>query len=214
MRRLGHRRFGQRFGRRFGRDESGVVAVETGLLLGVFVLAVGGSIEMGLLYHAQSQAHQAARHGARLAATEAPVAGGLDTMTGLDGTARPGDPLPPYLFECEGAAQRCNRGPYNSEAMRRLVEGVGAGAGNCARQQGRQSGMCAWAPVERENVTVRYEGSGLGTAGQPAAPLPIISVSVGGLRHDAVFLGRLFPNGYQVPTVTATVMAEDLRSAP
>lgn len=198
--------------RRFRREEDGVAAVEAALLSGLFVVLIGGGVELGLAFHQHNAALQSARTGARLAATSAPVANELTTMTGMGGGVRAGDPLPAYDIECSGKTRRCSQGSYNHAAMTDLVfgpDGVG-----CNETQNRAAqGMCDFIKMDASNVSVRYQSSGLGTAGNPADPVPVITVTISDLTRDYVFLERLFPGTQTLKTVSVTVMAEDLKGA-
>ena len=193
---------------RFRREERGATAVEFGLLTGVFVMLTGGAVEMGLYLHAHNAAQTAARHGARLAATGEPVSKWLKTYNGLGNGVAAGDPLPPYSVECSGADRKCSRGGYNGSGMTRLV--FGADGKGCADTERRLQGMCNFARVDASNVSVRYEGSGLGTAGRPADPVPLITVTVSGLSHDFIFLDRILPGEQGMGSVSASVLAEGL----
>jgi Flp pilus assembly pilin Flp len=198
--------------RRFARNEEGVAAVEAALLSGLFVVLIGGGVELGLAFHQHNASLQSARTGARLAATSAPIANELTTMTGMGGGLQAGDPLPAYDITCSGATRRCSQGSYNHAAMGELVfgpDGVG-----CNETDNRAAqGMCDFIKMDASNVSVRYQSSGLGTAGNPADPVPIITVTISDLTRDYVFLERLLPGTQTLKTVSVTVMAEDLRGA-
>ena len=195
----------------FRRCEGGATAVEVGLLGGVFAMLMGGAVEIGLYYHAHNAAQAAARHGARLAATGEPVSLWLDTYKGLGGGVKAGDPLPDYAVECDGRTARCTQGGYSTDGMARLVfgpDGVG-----CGETEKRRRGMCGLAAgLEAANVRVRYENSGLGTAGSPADPVPLITVTVSGLTHDFIFLDRVMPGVRTLGEVSASVVAEGLET--
>ena len=192
----------------FRRDKRGATAVEVGLLSGVFAVLTGGAVEMGLYLHAHNAAQTAARHGARLAATGEPVSGWLRTYDGLGNGVLAGDPLPDYSVECSGASASCTQGTYNPDGMNRLV--FGPDGSGCADRERRLQGMCSFARVDARNVSVRYQSSGLGTAGRPADPVPLITVTVSGLSHDFVFLDRILPGEQRMGSVSASVLAEGL----
>ena len=192
----------------FRRDQRGATVVEVSLLTGVFAVLTGGAVEMGMYLHAHNAAQTAARHGARLAATGEPVSRWLKNYNGLGNGVVAGDPLPDYSVECSGADRRCTRGGYDADGMKRLVFGPdGTGCGDAER---RLQGMCSFARVDARNVSVRYESSGLGTAGRPADPVPLITVTVSGLSHDFVFLDRILPGEQRMGSVSASVLAEGL----
>ena len=192
------------------RDSSdGAVAVEVGLLTGVFVLLVGGGLEAGLAFHAKTKAFQAARHGARLAATTSPVATDLLSMTGFGSGAIAGDSLPPYDITCSGKTRSCTQGSFDAAAMEALL--WGPNASSCRRTGPRNArGMCTFGVENLDNVTVRYQSSGLGRVGTPADPLPIITVSVTDQTHNWIFLEGLLGNTSTLAPVSATTMSESL----
>jgi len=197
----------------FAKDEDGVAAVEAAFLSALFVLLVGGGVEMGLAFHQHNAALQSARTGARLAATGAPVANTIQNMTGMGNGVRAGDPLPAYDISCSGATRRCTQGGYNHAAMKDLVFGPdGVGCNETSNRAAQ--GMCDFIKLDASNVSVRYQSSGLGTAGKPAAdPVPIITVTISNLTRDFVFLENILPGTHTLKTVSVTVMAEDLKGA-
>lgn len=195
--------------RRYRDDQRGVTAVEASLLSAAFVLLLGAAIEMGMAYHRYNAAVQSARIGARLAATNPPVSSTLANMTGLGGGVQAGDPLPPYSITCSGSTRRCSQGGYNASAMDVLIHGPD-GVSCTARGNRAAQGMCDYVDLDGSNVEVRYESSGLGTAGRPADPVPLITVTVTGLEREFVLLERIFPDGLSMRPISVTVMAEDL----
>lgn len=196
---------------RYRRDERGVTSVEAALLSGLFVLLVMGGTELGLYYFKANAAEQAARTGARLAATHDPVARQLATNTWLTSERRAGDPLPDYTYTCDGATSSCDTGPYDASAMDVLIHGPD-GTG-CAESANRAAqGMCDFlAGLNAGNVEITYTGTRLGTAGDPAAPLPLVTVTVKNVEREVLFLERILGNRAVLKPVSVTVMAEDLK---
>lgn len=184
----------------------------------VFIFVVGGGMELGFYYWQANSVQQAARTGARIAATQDPVAGELSSKTWLDGVRRTGDPLPDYLYVCDGATASCNAGTYRESAMAALIhgpDGFDPDAAACVETANRKAqGMCDFIPdLSAANVEVRYQGSGLGTAGSPADPQPLVTVTIKDLPREVLFLERLFGDSITLKPVSVTVMAEDLRGA-
>lgn len=195
--------------RGFKRDADGAVAVEVSLLMVVFVTLLGGGIEMMAAYNQKNALLQAARAGARLAATHPPVAAKVETFTGLGQGVVTGDPLPPYDYRCSGKSRSCTSGAFSRSAMNVLVFGPN-GTRCITTNNQRAHGMCAFANVEAANVDVRYQSSGLGTAGNPADPLPLITVTVSGVERRWVFLQRIMGQSTEFKPVSVTVMAEGM----
>lgn len=195
--------------RAFRRGTSGAVAVEVSLLISIFLMLLGGGVEMMTAYHQKNSLLQAARAGARLAATHPPVAVKVETYTGLGGGVSTGDPLPHYDYVCRGDTRSCSSGAYRRSAMDVLV--FGPNGSNCVNSGNeRVHGMCVFADIEAKNVEVRYRSSGLGTAGNPADPLPLITVTVSGVEREWVFLQRLLGRTSEFRPVSVTVMAEGM----
>lgn len=199
--------------RRFIDDIRGVAAVEFSLISGFLFAVTLGAVELGFGYMQYNSVQQAARTGARLAAVSDPVAGDLTSMTGLGGGVSAGDPLPDYTRVCSGATQSCSGGSYSAAAMNALLFGPDSD-GVCANTQKTRRGLCdVQSDIKRENVTVTYAASGLGVAGNPAAPAPLITVKVTDIKFDFLVIGALIPAQFDtMPAVEVTVMAEDLRT--
>ena len=168
---------------------------------------------MGVAFWQWNTAQQAARKGARLAATSAPVASDLISMTGVGGSVNPGDAMPDYVKVCSGDTGICTNGTYSHTAMSALIFGPDQDD-TCATNTRERSGMCdVYKDVEAANVTVEYRGSGLGIAGYPGQPSPIITVRLTGLEYDFVFLDLIAPSMFKtMPDVEVSVMSEDLKA--
>ena len=80
----------------FLRDQRGITSVEIAVLAPLLFASVLASFDAGLFVWRWSQAVQAARMGARLAAVSDPVASDLSTMTGAETGAAPGEPAGAY----------------------------------------------------------------------------------------------------------------------
>lgn len=189
-------------GTRFSRAESGSVSVEMGLLATIMILLTGGAVEAGWAYYQYSSTQQAARHGARLAATLDPVADTLDdaasAATGFDIT-------------CRGSNQSCDSGSYDSAAMQRLVFGPDSDR-TCGANTRERRGMCdVYGSLALSDVSVRYTSSGYGGLDPSANPAPLVTVTVHERPLKTVFLGSLLPGKFTtLPEVSATLMGEDL----
>jgi len=168
--------------RNYQNNIQGSVSVEASLLLMIMVALTGATIEAGYAYFQWNGAQQAARHGARLAATSEPVSRSLETMTGMERGVQIGDPIPDYTLNCAGKTRRCNNGSFNSLAMNKIVFGLD-NDNTCAKTQKERRGMCdVFNDITLENVEVTYASSGLGTAGYPANPAPLVTVKVTNMK--------------------------------
>ena len=190
----------------------GAVAVETSLLITIMIFLTAGVLETGLAYWQWNSAQQAARHGARLAATSDPIATEIHTMTGLGNGVETGDPFPNYVLNCSGELNGCNQGGFNQTALYEIVYGPD-GDGLCANTVRERRGICdIVSNIEPKNVEISYANSGLGRAGNPPMPAPLITVTIKDLDFNFVFLDVFLPQKLsKIPPVSVSVMSEDLR---
>ena len=192
-------------------DSSGAVAVEFGLVGGMFIVMLFALMEFGTAFWQWNQATKALQLGVRLAAVSDPVSSDLKTMTGVSGTVEEGDPMPYFQRVCGGASQTCSNGTYDPAAMETIVYGRGNTA--CPTTAQRYPAMCQLFPrIRPENVIVEYTHTGLGFAGRPGGPLPSITVRLTGLNFDFVVLDNMLG----LPQVSmsglkASATAEDMR---
>lgn len=197
----------------YEHSEDGAVTVETSLIITFLILLTVGLLECGLGLWQWNSAQQAARHGARLAATSDPVAQDLNTMTGLGNGIEAGDPFPEYERVCSGLTNSCNMGEFNQAALTALLYGPD-GDLTCANTTRGRRGICdVVSAIRPQNIDISYMGSGLGRAGNPAKPAPLITVTIRDLEFDFIFLDAILPGTFQkIPPVSVSVMSEDLRS--
>ena len=193
--------------------KGGAVTVETSLIIMIMIFLTAGVIDAGLGYWQWNSAQQAARHGARLAATSDPVAIDITTMTGIGNGVEAGDPFPDYIRSCSGKSLSCDQGGFSQAALAALVYG-GDGDGACGSTTRERRGICdIVSNVGLANIEISYQGSGLGRAGSPASPAPLITVTIKDLDYDFVFLNALLPAKFQkLPPVSVSVISEDLSS--
>ena len=198
--------------RRLHKDDAGIASVEFALLSGFLIAVTLAAVELGYGYMQYNQVQQAARTGARLAAVSDPVASDMRAMTGL-GNANAGDPMPAYTRTCSGSNQSCSGGTYDGAAMNALIFGPD-NDGTCAATAKARRGLCdVKSQIERKHVTVTYEGSGLGVAGNPAKLTPLITVKVSDLDFNFLVVDAFLPNSFtKIPDIEVSVMAEDLRT--
>lgn len=199
--------------RRFLKNTRGSVSIEASFLLMIMVALTGATVEAGYAYFQWNGAQQAARHGARLAATSDPVSDELNNMTGIGNGVEAGDPMPDYTLSCAGKTSSCNQGGYSSTAMNKIFFGPD-NDNSCAATEKPRRGMCdVFNNITKDNVEVTYTHSGLGTAGFPANPAPLVTVTVTDMKFDFVLLGLFTPDSFSnMPDVSVSIMAEDLKS--
>lgn len=200
-------------------DERGVATVEMAASFLILLSIVLGVIEFSYVYFQWNSANKAVQWGARLAAVSDPVASNLATLTGLEsGTKLPGDPMPNFGCICYGMNERCaptvagTNCSYSATAMRTILLGRGNDGTHCVT--GVNAGMCAFFPrLQRSNIVVSYQYTGLGYAGRKAGPVPTITVSLTDVNYEFILIGGIaglssltFPT-----TATTTVTGEDLR---
>ncbi|HEV2557620.1 MAG TPA: TadE/TadG family type IV pilus assembly protein [Microvirga sp.] len=194
--------------------QDGAAAVEFALVGPVFLLLIAGIIDFGNAFWQYNQASKAVQLGARLAAVSAPVSSDLATMTGEDGTNKPGDPMPYFQRVCTGGTTgSCTGGTYNATAMNTIV--YGRGNTSCPAAVGNFPPMCAIFPrVTPANVRVTYTQTGLGFVGRAGGPVPTIQVELVNVNYNFLILnGLLNFNPIPMNGIRATAVAEDMRGA-
>lgn len=202
----------------FSNDRKGGALVEFSLIAMLMLGVSLAAVEFSYLYFQWNSASKVVQLGARIAAVSDPVSADLKTLTGLEGSALPGDPMPYFERVCDGKTATCtNGGTYDAAAMNVLLNGSGgiSGGGNGDPVAHAIPGMRDILPqLKPENVVVKYIYSGLGFAGRPGGPVPTIVVELQGLTFEFVLIDDLF--GYtsiDVPTFRTTITGEDLSAA-
>jgi len=197
----------------FRRNQHGGVSIEAAFLSMIMVAITGGAIEAGHAFFQWNSAQQAARVGARIAATSTPVANHLQNWTGIGGGVNAGDPMPDYAIQCSGKTHNCTQGGFYAQAMNEIVFGSD-NDGDCSATTRDRRGMCdILNDIQISNVIIDYKNSGQGRAGNPADPAPLITITLTDLQFDFVFLDLFTPQPLRtMPDVSVTLMGEDLRS--
>jgi hypothetical protein len=185
------------------RDIRGNAIIEFSLVIGLFLLVTLGMVDLSFAFAQWNSVSKSAQMLARLAAVSDPVSSDLQTLTGLEGGALPGDPMPSFERVCSGATLTCTGGTYDAAAMNDIISRA-----NMDKMYPR---------VTPANVTIRYTYTGLGFAGRPGVagrsggPVPTITVRLTGLNFNFFFLNGLLGFGpIQIPPMTTTVTGEDL----
>lgn len=189
---------------RFWRDERGGPAAEFALVVPLLLLFLLGILDVGRLMWTWNQAEKATQMGVRFAVATNPVASGLKTYSyAVDGGIPQGDPIPAGSFSgisCTSSACTCKGGacPFGTTrdgtAFNALV----------ARM------ALFKADIAPANVTIAYDYSGLGYAGDPNGPdvAPLITVSLQNLTFSPVTT-MLFGVDLTLPDFAATLSMED-----
>ncbi len=195
------------------RNEDGAVTVEVAIISSIMIALTIAAFEICHGFFQWNNAQQSARIGARLAATHQSISNEFETLTGLEGGAQPGDPMPDYSFTCDGASTSCSAGGFNASAFKEIVFGPDDD-GVCGPTEKARRGICdVYRRVGPENVEIEYRNSGLGRAGNPASPAPIITVTLKDLEFDFAVLRYFTPDSLRtMPPIRVSVMAEDMRS--
>ncbi len=199
--------------RGFGRETSGAAMVEFSIAALFFLTFTFGLVEFTIAFHQWNAAAKALQVGARLASVSNPVDSTLKAMTGMEGGASPGDPMPSFTRVCTSTG--CSGGGvYDGTAMNTLVYGRGQTTCGTLGADG-YPGMCdIFNRITPENVKVTYTQTGLGFAGRPGGPVPTITLELTGLTFNFVVLNSLL--GFApitIPAMRTTVTGEDLSTA-
>jgi len=194
------------------KDEQGAVTVSASWLLGIFIIVTGAGIEMAHAYFQANTMRHAVEIGVRNAVTGAPVSLELADLTGLGNGVDSGDPMPDYKIVCSGETQSCNRGGFDSSAFAKIFYGRDED-GKCETTARERRGVCDLLDkIQMENVSVTYEASGLGRAGNPADIIPLVTVTISDVQRDYVFLDMVSAGwSDQLTGASAVAIAEDLK---
>jgi len=189
-------------------DTRGIAMVEMSLIIGLLLALTLGMVDFSFAFAQWNAASKATQMLARLAAVSDPVSSDLQTLTGVEGGAAPGDPMPDFgEHMCSGATQTCTNGTYDPAAMTDLID-----------RAIDETNLDSILPqLTAANVVIRYTYTGLGfagrpgVAGRPGGPVPTITVELTGLNFNLFFLNGLMGFGpIQIPPMTTTVTGEDL----
>lgn len=190
----------------FGRRSEGAAGAEFAMVLPLLILLLLGIVDVGRYMWALNELEKATQMGARMAVVTTMVPTDL-ANTNFGSTLGQGASIPTSSF---GAMQCTSNGTTASCSCISNCSGIGNTADTTAfnRVADRMNLIAGF--VGRSNVTIRYENSGLGYAGDPngADVAPIVTVSATGVPfRPALFM---FLGGRVVlPTVSASLTLED-----
>jgi hypothetical protein len=194
--------------RSFLREESGLSLTEGMIVMPVVLLVFAAFVEFGYAMFQWNQAVKALQYGARLAAVSDPVVAGFDPVAEAAAPAASdvGATIP------IGGSWSCSGGGCNS-ALNRIVYGS-AGATECQDINGAgvRRAMCHIDPwIEKANVIVTYELSGLGYYTRPGGVVVTIRMTVQNLTFDLPIIGALLGiDDVTIPAMPVTITSEDL----
>jgi Flp pilus assembly protein TadG len=194
------------FLKRLGADRGGAAGAEFAMVLPLLILLIFGTIDAGRYMYTLNQVEKATQVGARMAVVTDMVPGGLAAQNyGL--TLGQGAAIPLSSF---GSAQCTGSGgtvtcscvtapcptltPVDTVAFNAVADRMILIAGY----------------LNRSNVTIRYDNSGLGYAGDPTGPdvAPIVTVSAANVSFNPL-IGQFFGINLRFPVVSASLTLED-----
>ena len=188
----------------------GSTAAEFTVVLPLLLVLLFGIIDAGRYMWTINRAQKAVQVGARYAVVTDTVPGGLQTYTFVSATNPPGSPVPVSAFgaincvatggtpACSCAANPC------STAM--------VGTTNTAAFTAIAAQMRRFYPeLANQNVSVRYEGIGLGFAGNPYGSdvSPLVTVAMTGATFRPVTLLVFGAPQFALPPFRSSVTLED-----
>jgi Flp pilus assembly protein TadG len=185
---------------------NGAVGAEFAMVLPLLVLLLLGMIDVGRYMWALNEVEKATQMGVRMAAVTTMVPTDL-ANTNFGSTLGQGAVIPTSSF---GAMQCTSNGTTASCSCISNCSGIGNTADTPAFNRVADRMILIANFVNRSNVTIRYDNSGLGYAGDPNGPdvAPIVTVSAAGVPfRPAIFMflgGRIV-----LPTVSASLTLED-----
>lgn len=188
------------------RRDDGATAAEFAMVLPLLILLLFGIIDVGRYMWTLNQVEKATQMGARMAVVTNMVPGGLASQN-YGAILGQGAAIPTSQFgaaACSAPAGTltctCVTSPCPTLTP---VDNTAFTAITTRMNQIAES-------VSPQDVTIRYDNSGLGYAGDPTGPdvAPIVTVSAVGVGFQSLILQFLGIN-LQLPTVSASLTLED-----
>lgn len=187
------------------RNEASTSA-EFALVLPILILFLLGIIDVGRYMWMLNQVEKATQMGARMAVATTMVPTDLAAKNFATSLGQ-GLPIPVASF---GGMQCTSNGTTASCSCILNCTGIGTTADSAAFNRVADRMKLISGVVNRTNVTIRYDNSGLGYSGDPNGSdvAPIVTVTAAGVPfRPAIFMflgGRLV-----LPTVSASLTLED-----
>lgn len=197
---------------RFWREQTGIVLVETLLVIPIVLIMIAAMIEFGVAVYQWNSSVKSMGIGARLAAVSSPIVGDANYNNALtsDLAGLPqGDPVPATILSVScgpGAA------PCDAARIQDLIDG---GDGACGGNTGVRIGMCDIAPwIGVNNVFVTYYRAGLGYVARPAGPVSTVRIELRNVTFNFFLLDDLIPalGSIPIPAHPVTITSEDVKS--
>ena len=193
----------------FLRDESGAGAAEFALVLPLFILLLLGTLDVGLYAWNINQTEKATQMGTRWAVATDMVPSGLSSYSfATSGGIPQGTAVPQSAFggitctstgcTCKGACASGLTPGFNGSAFSSIADRMRQFKSN----------------IDDGDITIDYDWSGLGYAGDPNGPdvAPFVTVRVAGLQFQPVTT-LLFGAQVDLPDARYTLTAEDSEGA-
>ncbi|MBP2237505.1 hypothetical protein J2Z31_004023 [Sinorhizobium kostiense] len=199
----------------FRQDESGIALSEALITFPIVLLVFAALVEFGYAMSQWNQTVKALQYGARLAAVSDPLTSNFATVFPTsaanpvnNGTATPNDAT--VSSTCGPNLANCN-----VAALNRIVYGSSA-ATECQSlgTAGIRPAICHANPeIERDNIAITYQRSGLGYWGRPEGPVVTMRFEVRNVTFDLPLLGGLLGlDTITIPAHPVTITTEDLRT--
>jgi TadE-like protein len=213
---------------RLWRDIAGSVLVEYTIVFPVFILVTLGMVDVTYMFADWAAANKAVYLGARTAIVSDPVAGGSSPITAPQGTighwcfnfkdGTSNGNCPSLTSVCTGSDGNCTNGySFDNTTFTTIVARMQAIF--CPQLVAPYTNC----PLQSQNVTITYQTTGYGYAGQPGGLPMTVKVSLNCMTHRFYFLGALMnwiftasagcagtPLGPPMPTFATTLTGEDM----
>jgi Flp pilus assembly protein TadG len=188
------------------RRSDGAAGAEFAMVLPLLILLLLGMIDVGRYMWALNEVEKATQMGARMAVVTTMVPTDLANAN-FGTTLGQGAVIPTSSF---GGMQCTSNGTTASCSCVSNCAGIGTTADTAAFNRVADRMILMANFVRRSDVTIRYDNSGLGYAGDPNGPdvAPIVTVSAAGVPfRPAIFM--FFGGRIVLPTVSASLTLED-----
>lgn len=196
------------------RSTHGGTAAEFGMLVPILLSFLIGTIDVGRFLWTCNQAEKATQVGARYAVTNDVVANGLSTYDfAVSGGIPQGDPIPQSAFggaDCSSTAGTVTCTCKTGATCPTLTPVLPQAFTNIVTQMQR-----IYPNVTASSVTVSYEYSGLGYAGDPNGiqVSPLVTVKLRGMTFTPMLFRFFGTSSVNLPTYTTSLTLEDGKSS-